>query len=163
MKFTLLGNVYEDKGDEGIRSRLQKISKWIQEAGLRGKRNWHKILSEQYGGYLVEAGSGSTLLESQCENCDTGGCQTCYIQKNEGEKMTNLNLRINEAFGPYKRPQVKTQTGFAMVHQIDRNGELRQTKRSRIDEAAYWQDQRKEQSIEESGLSLDDKILAAFK
>lgn len=166
MRFTLLNNVYDDGGNEKIRKFFEKAVRWITEANLASKRNWHKILSQRYGQYLIEGGSDNTLLESQCEGCG-GECSSCYIKKDKGEVKMSVSLldkRIDEAFGPYQRPESEENLGFAMIHQIDKNGELKQTPHSQLDETIYWEEQRKEERLEESGnLSDDEKILAAFK
>lgn len=161
MKFTLLGNVYDDQNDLKIRHFFVKAVRWIQESSEAARENWKKILAKRYRQYLVEGSSDNILLESQCEGC-SGACGTCYVKKDKGEIGMNLERRFNEAFGPYQRPQSEENLGFAMVHQII-DGKLVQTKHSKFDEAAYWQDQEKEETIEESGLSLDEQFKEAFK
>ncbi len=76
--------------------------------------------------------------------------------------MSVLDKRVNQAFGSYERPKTKEEASFEAVYQV-KNGELKQTEHSKLDEKIFWQQQREEETLEESSLSDDEKILAAFK
>lgn len=165
MRFTLLGNVYDDGGNERAKKFFQKAVRWIKESSAASKVNWKNILNKSYSQFLVESGSGSTLLESQCEDCN-GKCSNCYIKNDKGEvTMSDLDGKVDEAFSkPYERPQTKEELSYDNIYQI-KNGKLEQTAHSKREEKIYWEDLRKEknETIEESGsLSTEEKIKAAF-
>lgn len=170
MRFTLLGNVYDDGGNERVKTFFQKATRWIQESSEESKGNWKKILANRYSQYLVESANGNTdLLESFCQGCDSPkGCGTCCWngKKDKGEKnMNTLDRQVDEAFNqPYQKPTSQEVPSYDCIYRITKTG-IELTKHAKLDEKAYLEDVRNQENetIEESGsLGTDEKFKVAF-